>query len=446
VANQNRHKTPEELGEAVGKKIEELFGGIFGDEAPQGEKSSSDELHSEAGELASQQRPSGSTLQPGSAVHKKQPSAPPPRPAPKPAGAPRPPDRPAPSAALQKVGGSFDDIVEQMEILILNLEWEVSPESVDGLIKQFKELETCFPGAGQARTILAMNRRGLRRFASPGAVPHPSLIKLLQDSLAALKQISSSRGKRPPSDALIAGLSASYREIMAAAPVAEHPKPAQPGSPDDDRRVYMTLVKNVGTAIHSLEEVSQRLARILGVLRQGGEMSTEEITRRLGTLEHLLAERVGQLSSFHKELARVPVGVGNGRISDADSRNPETSPDGLLMVAWGGINLAIPSSAVAALYPLSKAQAQQFQDKQSITIGSRSIPRLPLKKPKAADQTGSPLSAWLVHLSQDNKDYFLLVDRSLGFRVTPKGMDLAQQTRIKIGPTPYALLNLAKFR
>lgn len=446
MANQNRHKTPEELGEAVGKKIEELFGGIFGDEAPESPVPPSDESRVESRESAARQRPSGPVLQPGSPVQRKQPSTPPARPAPKPAVAPRPPDRPAPAAAVQKGGGSFDDIVEQMEILILNLEWEVSPESVEGLIKKFKELEVCFPGAGQARTILAMNRRGLRRFASPGAVPHPSLIKLLQDSLAALKQINSSRGKRPPSDALIAGLSASYREIMSAAPVAEPPKPARPASPDDERRVYTTLVKNVGTAIHSIEEVSQRLARILGVLRQGGEMSTDEITRRLGTLEHLLAERVSQLSSFHKDLAGISVGIGNGRSGGAESRKPETSPDGLLMVAWGGINLAIPSSAVAALYPLSKAQAQQFQDKQSITIGSRSIPRLPLKKPKAADQTGSPLSTWLVHLSQGNKDYFLLVDRSLGFRVAPKGMDIAQQTRIKIGPTAYALLNLANVR
>ncbi len=446
MADQNRHKTPEELGEAVGKKIEELFGGMFEDEAPQGAESQSDSVRNEAGEIAAQQEPSGAALRTRSLEDKKRPPALPSIPAPKPTGTRMPPDRPAPPLPKQKAGGSFDDIVEQMEILILNLEWEVSPESVEGLIRNFKELEACFPGTGQARTILAMNRRGLRRFASPGAVPHPSLIKLLQDSLAALKQINSSRGKRPPSDALIAGLSASYREIMAATPVTEHPRSVKPERTDDDRRVYMTLIKNVGTAIHSIEELSQRLARILGVLRQGGEMSSEEITRRLGTLEHLLSERVGQLSSFHKELAKAPVGVDNGRNTDAGRQTTKTLPDGLLMVTWGGINLAIPSSTVAALYPLSKAQAMQFQEKQSITIGSRSIPRLPLKKPKTADKAGSPPPTWLLHLSQAEKDYFLLVDRSLGFRVAPKGINIAQQTRIKIGTTPFALLNLASFR
>ncbi|MFH1115280.1 MAG: hypothetical protein V1792_15325 [Pseudomonadota bacterium] len=446
MADHNRHKTPEELGEAVGKKIEELFGGMFGDEGPQDAQSPSDAPHVEVRGTAARQGPSGPGLQPGSPMERKGPQAPPQRMSPVSTAKQRPSATPAPSKAPGGSGGSFDEIVEQMEILILNLEWEVSPESVDGLIQKFKELEKCFPGAGQARTILAMNRRGLRRFTGQDAVPHPSLVKLVQVSLAALKQINSSRGKRPPSDALIAGLSASYREIMAAAPADESSKPPVSGGADDDRRVFTALLKSIGTAIHSLQEISQRLARILGVLRQGGEMSGEEITRRLGTLEHLLSERVGQLSSFHKELARVPVGSGNGRNGDTGESSPVTSPDGLLMLAWGGINLAVPSSAVAALYPISQAQAQQFQAKQSITIGSRSIPRLPLKKPQGAGDRGSPLPTWLVHLSQADKEFFLLADRSLGFRVTPRGMDLSRQTRIKIGTASFALLNPANFR
>ncbi|MDQ7781250.1 MAG: hypothetical protein RDU20_00130 [Desulfomonilaceae bacterium] len=446
MADQNRHKTPEELGEAVGKKIEELFGGMFGDEAPQQEESPSGAPRGERGGMEARQGPSSPKPQPRPAVEKKQQPAARAGATPVTAGAARPEDRPGRPVSGQKRGGTFDDIVEQMEILILNLEWEVSPESVNGLIKKFKELETFFPGTGQARTILAMNGRGLRRFAAPDAVPHPSLIKLLQDSLAALKQIHSSRGKRPPSDALIAGLSASYREIMAATPADRRPGPAEPGGVDDDRRVYMALVKNVGTAVHSLEEVSRRLARILGVLRQGGEMSGDEITRRLGTLEHLLSERVGQLSSFHKEMAKVPVGAGRGTHGDEGGRIPGTTSDGLLMLAWEGINLAVPSSTVAAMYPLSESQAHQFQDKPSISIGSRSIPRLPLKKPKGGERAGSRPPAWLVHLLHADKEYFLLVDRSLGFRVTPKGMNLTEQTRIKIGATSFALLNLANFR
>ncbi len=445
MADQNRHKTPEELGEAVGKKIEELFGGMFGDEEPQDAGSPSDAPQVEVRGTAARQGPSGPVLQPGSPIERKEP-APPPRTSPMSPAKQRPLESPAPPTARKRAGETFDDIVEQMEILILNLEWEVSPESVEGLIKKFKELEKCFPGAGQARTILAMNRRGLRRFTGHDAVPHPSLVKLVQVSLAALKQINSSRGKRPPSDALIAGLSASYREIMAATPMDDGSEAPKPAGADDDRRVFTALMKNIGNAIHSLQEVSQRLARILGVLRQGGEMSSEEITRRLGTLEHLLSDRVGQLSSFHKELARVPVGVGNGRNGDVGSDSPGTSPDGLLILAWGGINLAVPSSSVAALYPISKAQAQQFQTKQSITIGSRSIPRLPLKKPRGAGDAGSPLPAWLVHLSHADKEFFLLVDRSMGFRVTPSGMDISRQTRIKIGTASFALLNLANFR
>jgi hypothetical protein len=444
VADQKRHKTPEELGEAVGQKIEELFGGMFADEAPQDSGPPTETVQSGGGRPMPRQRPSAPPVQPGPPVEEPKPAARPPKRAPSPPSQAKRPTQPEPR---RKAGGAFDDIVEQMEILVLNLEWEVSPESVNGLIQKFKELERFFPGAGQARTILAMNRRGLQRFASPEAVPHPSLVKLLQDSLAALKQINSSKGKRPPSDKLIAGLSSSYKEIMAAAaPVSEIAEPEAPGGVEDDRRAYLSLVKNVGTAVHSLQEVSQRLARILGVLRQGGEMSGEEITRRLGTLEHLLSERVGQLSSFHKELAKVPVSAGGVPSDGAGGRNSASSPDGLLMVAWSGISLAIPSSTVAALYPISRAHAQQFADKPTITLGSRTIPRLPLKKPKGSDRAAQVIPTWLVHLSQGKKNYFLLVDKSMGFRVPPKGVDVSKQSRIKIGATSYALLNLANFR
>lgn len=436
MANDNRHKTPEELGEAVGKKIEELFGGMFADEAPEGLEPPSEKPQSEDRGMAARKETSGPAPQPTPVPAKKKPPAPPPGKT----------QRPRPSAPKQQAGTGFEDIVEQMEILILNLEWEVSPESVNGLIKKFKELERFYPVAGQARTILSMNRRGLQRFASPDAVPHPSLVKLLQDSITALRQIQSSKGRRPASDSLIAGLSSSFKEIMAAEPVGEPKRVDKRGVDEDDHRAYLTLVKNVGTTVHSLEEVSQRLSRILGVLRQGGEMSSEEITRRLGTLEHLLTERVGQMSTFHRELAKLP-GVGDEGLRGASGDHDSViSPDGLLMLVWGGINLAVPSSSVVALYPLSRAQAQQFMDKPAISLGSRTIQRLPLKKPKAAAKAGRTIPTWLLHLSHPKKDYFLLADRSLGFRVPPKGTDISKQSRIKIGATSYAILNLANFR
>ncbi|MBM3299457.1 MAG: hypothetical protein FJY85_05855, partial [Deltaproteobacteria bacterium] len=341
--------------------------------------------------------------------------------------------------------GTFEDVVEQMEILILNLEWEVSPDSVSGLIKKFKELEKFFPAQGQARTILAMNQRGLQQFTTPDSVPHPSLVKLLQDSLSALKLVRSSQGKRPVSDSLVTSISTSYKEIMGGMPISEAAPGERGRRAEDDRRLFATLINNVGTAIRSLEEVSQRLARILGVLRQGGEMSAEEITRRLGTLEHLLSERVGQLQSYHKELSGVSIPVGEGS-GTRDLAPGKAAPDGLLLVAWERINLAIPSSSVSALYPLTKSQAQQFVDKQTIVLGSRQIPRLPMKKPQVGDSAAKSLPNWLLHLTAENKDYFLLVERTLGFRLTPKGIDVSRQTRIKIGATSYALLNLASFR
>ena len=116
------------------------------------------------------------------------------------------------------------------------------------------------------------------------------------------------------------------------------------------------------------------------------------------------------------------------------------------MMMWGGAFLAIPSSVVAAFYPLTNAQAQQFQDKPSIAIGGHPVKRLPLKKPQGVQAAATALPAWLVHLSSDQKDFFLLADRLLGFRKTPKGVDIAGQTRIKIGPTGYTLINQTIFR
>lgn len=447
------HKTPEELEEAVGRKIDELFGDLFGDERPQ---------EVPQGEGAPAERDVGGAKSvpreqpvpaPVSEIPAPKPIQPPlkraqpPKPATqRPAVSPEPAVRPATVPAKPKAGGPFEDVVEQMDILLLNLEWEISSESINGLIMKFRELESSFAKEGQARTIMAMNQRALQRFSGPDSVPHPALVKLLQDSLAALRLIHSSQGKRPAGDALIAGISASYRDIMGKA--ATEPPERQTEPPHEDKsRLYVSLISNVGSAIHSLEEVSQRLARILGVLRQGGDMSTGEIIRRLGALEQLLSGRVGQLLSFHRELVAVQSPVKDDkRAGEVSAPTGSPAPDGLFTVVWYGIGLAIPSSSLSGLYPLSKAQAEQFQEKQAIMIGSQQISRLPLKKPQSSETQPRMLPSWLAHLSHQGKDFFLLVDKVLGFRETPKGADISSQARIKIGATSYVILKLASFR
>jgi len=322
----------------------------------------------------------------------------------------------------------------------LNLEWEVSPQSVSDLAEKFKSLESFFPGEGQARTVLAMNRRGLLRFTNRDSVPHPALIKLLQDSVGVLKLIRSSQGRRPAGEALIAGLTQSYKEIMGASVPSGAAASSEAGAPGEPKRQYGTVVNNIGGAVHSLEEVNRRLARILGVLRQGGDMSADEVTRRLGTLEHLLSEHVGQLSSCHKELVHADPSDG-----DASASAERKAPDGLIIVIWSGIHMAIPSSVVAALYPLTRAQAEQFMGKQTVALGARQLHMLPLKKPQAAAKS-TVLPTWLIHLTGGGGDYFLLADRSLGFRRAPQGIDIFRQAKIKMGPTSYAVLNHSALR
>ena len=124
-----------------------------------------------------------------------------------------------------------------------------------------------------------MNRRVLKRFAGPEIAPHPRLVRLLQDSISAVKQVHASGGK-PPVDGLLTRISESYKEIMAATEAVE-PKPPAPAAKKVVQN-YATVVSGLGGTVHSLEELSQRLGRMLAVLRQGGEMSREEIARRLG--------------------------------------------------------------------------------------------------------------------------------------------------------------------
>jgi len=339
----------------------------------------------------------------------------------------------------------FEELAERIEALILSMEWEVNPESATELSARFKDIEPLLPASGPARNILAMNQRVLARYNAPEAAPHRSLNKFLQQSVSGLKFIHDSQGKKPLGHDLIATLTQGYKEIMAA-PVVARSAPASgrlaggKGSGQD----YGVLLNELGSSIRSLEEVSQRLARILGALRQGGQMSGEEIRRRLGTLEGLLSDRMEKLSSFYKALTSMAPPVTDGRSPEGPSTKP--GPDGLLMVVWEGTPVAIPASAVTALFPLTRAQAEQFAGKSIVVLASRQVHRLPLKKPARSHQTGAGLPSWLVRLAWGGKEFFLLADKSVGYRRTPEGADPFRDRQIRIGGTSFAVLNPAAFR
>jgi hypothetical protein len=426
-----KYKTPEELGNAVGMKIEELFGTIVADLPPEEPEPQSP---APSRNVAVEQRPP--------AEYKPQQARPPVK---SHLEATSTSASASASIAQRNIENSCEELLERIEILVLNLEWEVSPESVREVFQRCTQLERFFSKDQTARNILAMNRRVLPRFKGTDAVPHRSLLRLLQGSVTALRSIHSSQGRKRPADELMAAITKSYKEIISSPALQAAPSGVVAGAGEQSgRQRYISLVANVGGAIRSIDEVNRRLGKILGVLRQGGGMSGEEISRRLGTLEHIMAERVEQLSSFHTELAHISPEGGPAGLASV-SQGAKGGPDGLFMMMWGGAFLAISSSVVAAFYPLTNAQAQQFQDKPSIAIGGHPVKRLPLKK-QGVQAAATALPAWLVHLSSDQKDFFLLADRLLGFRKTPKGVDIAGQTRIKIGPTGYTLINQTIFR
>jgi len=410
VAEQPKYKSPEELGEAVGKKIEQLFSGLFGEDEPQTESTRSE--------------------QPARQVTPAQPSPPeehertasPQRMAP-PASAP-----PKPQAAQVSPPSAdsdpFERIIEQIEIIVLSMEWEVNPLSAKKLLASIQELGNFLPQTGQAKTIVSMNLRVLQHFGRPDVTPHPVLMRFLQESIAALKMLYASKGKQYLDKTLVTSLTASYKEIMS-------------GTVQEAAKPYAAVVNNMGNLVHALEEVGRRLARILGVLRQGGKMPLEEMTRRLGTLESLLSQRVSELSTCHKELVdTVP------KAAKAQTDVPAAFSEGMWLIVWSGIHLAIPSTMVAGVHPISKEQAQGLVGQRKITLGSRSLQLLPLKRPEGA---GHVVPDWLVHLSWEDKEFFLLADKSLGFRRSPGGLDIYTQQRIKVGPISYVVLNRTIF-
>ena len=341
---------------------------------------------------------------------------------------------------------SFDKIVERIEVLILNVEWEVSPEASAELVERLRALSSYFPGDERARTILAMNNRVLRRFSGSDVTPHPLMVKLLEDSLAVLKSMRLAPEKNSHAEASAPVLNDIYKKIMAA------PLPdvsVVGGAPGTGEKASIgeseSILNRVSITIQSLEEVTRRLSRIGGALTQGAAISGPETARRLGTLEHLVSQQVGQLSLLHRELAQVgPTSGFQGK--STGSPGSVGRPDGLLTVLWAGAPLAISSSIVVALYPLTRTQAEQFKDKQSITLGSRVLQKLPIRRPPENKQQAPMLPSWLVHLNWRQKDHFLLVERSLGFRRVPAGTDISAQTRIKFGPVSYSILSESTLR
>ncbi len=141
------------------------------------------------------------------------------------------------------------------------------------------------------------------------------------------------------------------------------------------------------------------------------------MTRRLGTLEHLLAERVGQMSAYHKEIAEVrpPAPEGLTELSPLGGEDR-----GLLLMDWAGMHLAVQFKLVCAIYRLSEAQAQEFVGAPAIRMGKSLILRLPLKRSSGAKSATLP--EWLVHMSPGGqRDYFILPDKLVGYRLAPKG-------------------------
>jgi hypothetical protein len=438
VADEKKPQSPEELGEAVGRKIEALFGGMFDDSA---EKEPDNQ---DAGGSAEQtgSEPTAPPEPPPQASPPTPPSTPPPSPprrsneAPSTAEPPRAEVSKPPPGEPRVSNEDLDILLDQIEALILNLEWEATRETVQELTKKFGEADSYFPEGNPGKKLIHMNHRVLHRQASDDSSPHPLLVKLLEESVAVLKLLSSSGGTTAPDRSVLTGITSTFNEIVSSFQPEEAASEASPETVD-----FGVLMSDMDGAVHSLEEVGQRLARIRAVLRKGGEMPDEEIVRRLGTLESMLSERVGKLVTVHRDLERIggPQGIkGGGR--------GEFASDGLLMVEWYRLPLAIPSAIISALYPLAKHQGELFMDKSIIVIANRRIPRLPLKKPRSADQARNRPASWLIRLSFDDREFFLLADRATGYRRSPEGTDPTKENRIKIGNTTYLILSPTIFR
>jgi hypothetical protein len=325
-------------------------------------------------------------------------------------------------------------LLDRLEAQILNLEWDTKVETIRELAQAFKDAERYFPKEGPGRTIVTINQRVLKRFSTPGMSPHPMMARLLQDSVAGLRQLLASRGKTPPDKALMQSIVSTYN-LIAGAAAAQQAAAEKAGGEKD----FSALVNDMGGVVTSLDELSRHLGKITAFLRKGGQAPQEEIARKLSTVATMLSERVAKLTALHQDMSSVSPAQAGGERPAAVA--PKGGPDGVLMMEWETTPLAIPSSCIVALFPLTKAQAEQFLDKASITLSGRAVNRIPLKSHAAADQRSGVVPTWLIHLSIADKDYFLLADRALGYRRPPKGVDLARESKMKIGNSAYTVLN-----
>jgi hypothetical protein len=403
VAEEKKFETAEELGEAVGEKIDKLFGGSTGEAPGQGSARPDTQPVTQPTDLTAQ---TGRALEEGG--------------------------QPARPSSLR----SKEELLDRLEALALKLEWEASIDTIREMGRRFKEMERYLPQDGPAPSLITMNRRVLRRFGKPEVSPHPKLVKLLQDSTTAMRQLGSTGDREQLAEGLISSIVKTYNEIMGFPKPADLPAEAEKGPAMQD---VGALISHMSGAVNSLAEVGQRLAGIRADLTQGGEMAG-----KLERLERLFADRIGQLSSLHRKLSRLaPLETTTQSTPQKRLDQGEPSPDGFLMIEWNGLPVAVPSSLIVALHPLARSQAQQLEGKTSVVLAKRTIPRVPLAEPKKAAQGAKSLPSWLIHFSLGEKEFFILADRALGYRRVPAGADLSRQRRIRIGKTVYSILNRA---
>ncbi len=430
MAEWRNSKSPEELGEAVGAKIEALFSGLFGDDV--------------SSEPAQDQAPAK--------VEPRRPPAPSPRPV-EPPLKPAVPESRRPVKLTAKSGGAMPAdsgsgrsplvaLIDHIEADVLNLEWEIETETIRGLLKKCKNLQTRFPQKGHARVILTMTNRLLELYLNPDTTPPASAIKFLQDSVLALKRLVATGRSTLPDESTMVSLNRDFKDILEVVQEMSATRSVAVSRADLQAAtdLFSSLLKKMGGSVQSLEEVGQRLARILAAMKQGKGLNPEDITRRLGTLSSLLLERAGELQAIRNDLAHINPTAVSGTTTQ---QGQKPGPDGLFLLIWQGASLAIPTSSIVALYPLTKQSAEQLAGKSVITIGNHDLLRLPLKSPTPPARPVVP--TWVVHVNFIKRDFFILADRALGYRRAPAGVDVSAQNRMKIGPAVYLVLNESSF-
>lgn len=431
MAEEKKFETAEELGEAVGEKIDRLFGGSM-DEEPGGGPARPD--------AQAVTQPGDSTTATTSALDEER--------EPTQLHSPHSTDEPDTAvsrsphrAEKKKQALSREELLDRLEALVLKLEWEASVEEIREIAHRFKDMERYLPQEGPARTLITINRRALRRFSRPEVSPHPRLVKLLQESTSAMRQLCATGGRERLTEGLVSSIVKTYNEIM------ESQKPSDlPAEEGPEIQDIGAVISHMSGAVNSLAEVGHRLARIRADVSQSGEISEEEMTGKLERLERLFADRIGQVSSLHRKLSRLaPLEIAGRSAPQKASDQGESGPDGFLMIEWNGLPVVVPSSLVMALHPLTSSQARQLEGKKSVVLSKRSVPRAPLRLPKEEGQGEKSLPSWLIHFSMGEKEFFILADRALGYRRVPEGTDLSRQRRIKIGKTVYSILNRAAF-